>query len=165
MPDMVAIGGTISSLKATFDLSKSLLGVRDAAVSQGKLIELQSQILTAQSEALLARDEQATLLERLRLLEQQLARLEVWNVEKERYQLEKLSTGVLVYTLKKDARETEPAHQLCAACYQDRRKSILQPVSHNVGRCISLDCPDCGTRVYQSGAAIPGHVPPTKRQP
>ena len=162
MSEIAAISGTIGSIKALFDLSKSIVGIRDVNIIQGKVAELQSQILTAQSDAMAAQREQAAMLERVDLLKKEVAELKAWDAEKARYELHKLPAGGLVYCVKEEARGSEPSHCICASCYQKGQKAILQPIHHHIARSTSLDCPNCGTRSYEIGVSHPGHNPPIR---
>jgi hypothetical protein len=84
---MAAFASAFASLKAAGDIAKALVNLRDTTAFQTQLIELQGQILSAQSSALTAQTDQSVLLDRKRDLEEEVARLKVWEVEKERYQL------------------------------------------------------------------------------
>ena len=151
MTDIAMISGTITSLKAAFDISKAMLGIRDTSLIQGKVIELQAEILTAQSSAFSAQTDQFTLLERVRDLEKQLTELEAWSAEKQRYQLTELAPGAFAYVLKPEMAAGEPKHRLCANCYQHGRKSILQifasPRNTEIWKC------------YECQADVKVHVP------
>ena len=87
MPDMAAFASAFASLKAAGDIAKALVNLRDTTAFQTQLIELPGQILSAQSSALTAQTDQSVLLDRKRELEEEVARLKAWEVEKERYQL------------------------------------------------------------------------------
>ena len=51
MPDLTAIAHALSALKAAKDIAESMVGLRDAAAFQGKLIEFQSKIIDANNAA------------------------------------------------------------------------------------------------------------------
>jgi hypothetical protein len=76
--------------------------------------------------ALGAHAEQFTMVQRIRDLEQEIARIKAWEAEKQRYQLIAPWPGCFVYALKETSKGTEPPHWICEHCYQDGRKSILQ---------------------------------------
>ena len=124
--------------------------------------------MSAQSEAMAAQGEQSTLLQRVAILEKEVADLKAWDAEKQRYELKQLKSLALAYGLKEDAKGSEPSHYICATCYQLGFKSILQPITHYVGRATSLDCAGCGARIYETGTSHPGQTPPiqptTRRQ-
>jgi hypothetical protein len=126
MVDMSAIAGAVVSLKSAGEIAKSLLTLRDGSMLQGKVIELQAEILSAQEGTLAAQSAQFALLERIRELEAEVAKVKAWDAEKQRYQLADVGLGSLAYVLKPEAQGTEPAHAICANCYQHQNKSILQ---------------------------------------
>ena len=63
MMDITLIQSTISGLKLAGDIAKSFLELKSISEIQGKVIELQSAILSAQNSALAANAAQATLIE------------------------------------------------------------------------------------------------------
>jgi hypothetical protein len=75
-----------------------------------------------------------------------MAKLEGWEREKKRYQLEQLPPGVFVYALKPDMAAGEPLHQICQTCYQRGKKSILHS-SERASGLHNLECHECGTRL------------------
>lgn len=120
------IGAMVASLKAAGDITKAIVGLRDAAAIQGKVIELQGVILSAQGAAMVALGAHATLLEQASLLEKEVAQLKAWDAEKQKYHLSEVATGCFVYAVKPDSGSAEPMHSLCANCFHDGHKSILQ---------------------------------------
>src|SRR3954470_12761414 len=119
MVDMTMITGGLASLKAAKDIAEGLVNLRDTAKFQGAVVELQGKILAAHAD-------QFALLERVRELEAKMAQLEAWEAEKKRYKLTDYGSSTFAYELKAEAAEGEPMHRLCAACYQQGHKSILQ---------------------------------------
>ena len=157
MVDLMAIAGLVSSLKAATDISKTMVGLRDAAMIQSKVIELQGVILAAQQSALSAQSDQFAMLERVRELEKQIAQLEAWDAEKAHYELRELSPGAFAYVLKASAKTGEPPHWLCAACYQHSHKAILQDSGRTPkGRESIYKCPDCKNMVLVPWSLHPG---------
>ena len=124
--DMGSIAAVGTSLQSAGEIIKAMVGLRDGAMIQAKVIELQAVILSAQGAALAANANQFTLLERVRELEKEIADMKAWDTEKQKYHLKEISPGVLAYVLKADAEPTSPGHWLCTTCYEQRRKSILQ---------------------------------------
>ncbi|HXY21957.1 MAG TPA: hypothetical protein VEI29_04690, partial [Burkholderiaceae bacterium] len=124
--DLSLIQGTITGLKFAGDLAKSLLELKTMAEVQGKVIELQSAILSAQSSALSANADQAAMIEEIRALKEEIARVKAWETEKQRYELKSPFPGSAVYALKKSMSRGEPAHYICANCYEQGKRSILQ---------------------------------------
>jgi hypothetical protein len=141
MVDMSAISIVATSLNTAVNIAKAMVDVRDATVIQGKVFELQRAILEAQQSVFAANAERSALIEEVREAKAQIARLEAWEEEKQRYQLQDAGKGSLAYAVKEDVRGLEPFHHICAACYQHGRKSILQPDTDGFGRL--LFCAEC----------------------
>lgn len=150
---------TVGTLKSAADVAISLSKLHTMAEVQAKAIELQQIILSAQSSALEAQSEQFTLLDRIRDLEKVLAEVKAWETEKNKYQLEAIVNGrgrenVYAYSTKEGI---EPAHKICAACYEDGHKSILQLEYRTPGMDNVLVCHRCKADIYLSGAWRPEH--------
>jgi hypothetical protein len=146
MVDISAIAGALSSLKAANDIAQAMIGLRDAAAFQSKLIEFQAKIIEANNSAFAAHDERSALLQKISDLEQRVAKLEAWETEKQRYELQELPPGVFVRVLKPSMATGEPIHRLCAKCYEDGKKSILQSIGKIHGQ-ETLNCHNCGARM------------------
>lgn len=159
MPDVASIGAALTGLKTAADIAKTMIDMKSHAETQGKVIELQSVILAAQSSALDAQAAQSTLLEEIRNLKEQVARVKDWETQKKRYELHELETtkGVFVYRLKQDVQPPEPMHQICANCYENGQKSLLQQEVRYPGIAYVLVCLNCGADVYQHGHWQPEH--------
>ena len=114
--------------KATHQLLTTLDGVRN------QLTSLQSEYATMQR----SKDD----------MEKKLVELIQWKEDKARYELAKLPSGTLVYRLKTEYQDVEPAHDLCPRCYNKNVKSVLQfggyKDSHSTLQCLN---PDCGAVV------------------
>jgi hypothetical protein len=75
-------------------------------------------------------------------LKEELARVKAWDETKKRYQLISPTPGSFVYALKEESKGTEPPHWICATCYEDGRKSILQQLGEFYG-VMRYICPHC----------------------
>jgi len=148
--DMTLIQSTISGLKIASDIAKSFLELKSISEIQGKVVELQSTILSAQSSALSANAAQATMIEAIRTLKEEIARIKAWKREKQRYQLTSPWQGSVVYALKKSMCESEPPHYICTNCYEDGRKSILTSQKKDGGFIVFL-CPFCKCQIQPLG--------------
>lgn len=126
MPDISAIAAALSSLKAAKDIAEAMVTLRDTSAFQSKLIEFQGKLIDANNSAFAAQDERSALLEQIRDLEKEVAKLKAWETEKERYQLKDVFLGSFAYVLKPDAEGPEPPHWLCTNCYENGKRSILQ---------------------------------------
>lgn len=165
----LAIGAAISGLKTAAEIAGGFVKLRDEAMIQAKVIELQSVILTAQGNALTAQGEQFSLLDAKRELEAKIAELEAWEREKKRYELKDVGNGCFAYVLKLDAAGTEPPHSICANCYQQGRKSILHRFHISIGHAVALQCHACGSEMIVEGhdlrerAKLAAKKPPAPR--
>lgn len=166
MPDVADFAAAIGSLKAAFEIAKTLVDARDAAVFRSKIGEFQREILAAQSSAISAQQAQATMLENVRQLKEEVAELKAWDAEKQKYKLTKLSphADVFGYTLKEQSDPLEPQHSLCATCFQDHIKSVLQ-VETRMPLAKVLVCPRCGTDLYLTGHPHPQHAQSVRKPP
>lgn len=140
--DITLIQNTISGLKLAGDIAKSFLDLKSISEIQGKVIELQSAILSAQSSALSANAAQTAMVEQIRTLKEEIARIKAWESEKKRYSLTSPWNGAVVYALKKSMSNSEPPHWICTNCYEDGRKSILNQF-HKPSAFIEFICPEC----------------------
>ena len=146
MSNMTAFGTALAAFERAKNVAQTMINLRDTALFQSKTIEFQSAILEAQNCAFAANDERAALIERVRDLEAQVAKLEGWETEQKRYKLESLPPGVFVYTLKPDMADGEPSHHICQTCYQRGKKSVLH--SDEPGNGIyHLSCNECGSKL------------------
>lgn len=152
--DMTLIQGTISGLRAASDIAKGFLEIKSMAEIQGKVIALQSAILSAQSSALSANADQAAMAEEIRQLKADLTSAKGWEVERQRYQLFAIRNGGVVQALKKDmALANEPPHYLCTNCFEQGRKCILNTAADKDGW-TGWNCTVCKSRVptgYRGG--------------
>lgn len=121
---------------ALMSLAQQALKIRDAAGIQPIIVEFTSKLMDAQQH-------HALLVKRITDLEQQLMKFENWETEKQRYELVKLEPGIFLRRVKVGMENGEPAHEICANCYDNGKKSLL----HNLGHVNGLThwkCHSCG---------------------
>lgn len=145
MDVFVGLGG----FKTMLDAAKGLKSINDAVVRNEAVIGLQEQILSAQ-------EEYATLLQKVRSLEAEVADLKNWESEKLRYEYQRLNPGVHIPTLKADVAGPAGPHHLCPACYEQGKKSILQATPETRARYRVHLCPQCKTQLaFGAQAPLP----------
>ena len=86
---------------------------------------------------------------RIHELEAELDRMQAWdNEEAQHYELKEIGPGALAFIKKKDPQGVgaDPPHALCAHCFQNKERSILQFAGHESGLRM-LECPRCKNRV------------------
>jgi len=116
----------LSSLSAATKILKSILAMnKDVAVNQ-KIIELQNVILTLQSHINSMHIEYNNLSKIKDEIKKELVKHKDWNKTKSQYKLKKVAPGVFVYSPQENKKPTELDHWLCANCFNDQKKSILQ---------------------------------------
>ena len=156
------ISAALTSLKAAKDIAEVMIGLRDAAAFQEKRIELQSKISDAQSSIFAVNEERLALIQEVDALKKKIASMETWETEKQRYVLKQVSPGAFAQVLKETSAESEPPHWICAACYQDRKKPILQ--AHNSssfggsGMKTHWVCPSCKSKVDVTLRVMPEYA-------
>jgi hypothetical protein len=161
--DVATISVGLQSLKAAFEIGKALLNLGLSVQVQDHIREMNDRILSAQESAIASRDYQSALLKQIGNLEKQIADLEAWEAEAQTYELTNIRPkthpmgGAFAYAPKEEAHPTEPPHFICANCYQDRHKSILQEQFLYPGQCHALICPRCRVIIYKDGHPYPEH--------
>lgn len=155
MVDMTLIQGAVTGLKTASDIAKSFLQLKSLTDVQGKVIELQSAIMSAQSSALAAQSDQFAMLEQIRALKEEIAQVKAWETEKQRYQMANPLTGGIVYALKHSMCNGQPAHYICANCYENGKRSILQDGREKDKLATFLFCPACKTQSPTGYNAFP----------
>lgn len=143
---MIDIGG-MSELKTALDIIKGMKNLfsspsrsskSSAQAVNAQLLEIQSLLLTTQ-------EKQFTLTERIRELEEDIAKHKNWEKEKTRYKFTQLP-GTMggtfpVYSLRDEVmKKGEEMHRICAACYEEGKKSILSFSQHPLSGLIPY-CP------------------------
>lgn len=146
MSGIVGFTSAVSAFKALKDMAESLLSVRDAKAFEARKAEFQKGLMDAQASVFEVNQERTALIKRVGDLEKQIADMEAWETEKQRYELKQISDlGTFAYVLKEGAPGGEPIHQICAACYQSGKKSLLQPTTNVKGARRTHACPACHT--------------------
>lgn len=133
-------------LKTAGEMTKAMIGIRDGAVLQGKVIELNGIILSAQGSALSSNQDQFALLQRVSNLEAEVAKFKNWEAEKERYALTDYGGGTFAYALKPEKAKGEPAHRACPNCYQEGKISVLQFAHRSYDAQDHYECPRCKSK-------------------
>lgn len=146
MADMSMIATAATAIKLAGDIAKGMITLRDAEMVRGKIIELQSAILDAQSSIFSANDERAALIKAVGDLEKKVADFEKWEREANKYQLAEIGPAMFAYIAKTNRNPATPFHALCANCYQNRKKSVLQHSYANYGMA-NFECHACNSKL------------------
>lgn len=121
---VVTLLGLVPSLANTaLDMAKT----SDAAKRNAQLIEFQNAIIQFNTLLSTIQNENAALSRTNRDLEEQIRQIKNWEAESQRYELARPYNGVTVYALKKSMSNGQIPHYICASCYENGEKSVLQP--------------------------------------
>lgn len=152
--DMTLIQGAITGLKTASDIAIGLGKLNTLAQVQEKSVELGQIIVAAQSATLSAYADQAAMIEEVRALKDEIMRVKAWEAQKQRYKLTSMwEDGGVAYALRESMANGEPPHLICTKCYEDGRKSILNPLSGSNGFVV-FGCPICKSQIptgYRGG--------------
>lgn len=153
---IVGAHSLLSILSTAFNIAKGLDDfARDADIKTA-ISEIQGALMEAQSRAADAYSRQTSLVEEISELKAEIARLKAWDREKEGWVLHNPVPGVFTRIAKEAMEDSETPVQICAHCYEDRHRSILQ-TEERPGRCSVLVCPRCGDENYIEGAWDSSH--------
>src|SRR5262249_59437586 len=106
--------------------TKAMKDFHDANLIQTQVYQLTSEIMSAQQAALAALQAQNDLVNRVRELEDEKAKLEGWNAQKERYQLKDYGGSTVAYELKQKSAQSEPIPRTCPKSLGEGPAAILQ---------------------------------------
>jgi len=148
------IVSAVQSAKALGELVKAAHSLSNYTEFVAAVSEVSTKLMSATAVALASQEKQAALANEIAELKGKLRKLEHFKREAERYELEKLPFGGLVFSLKKGMENGQPSHYLCAACMNKGEITIMQPEGD-----IFVACPFNHSRVQVKSADIGGHIP------
>ena len=155
MDDILELGNLVKTsadaLKGIRELWNSRQGKGDsddfATGLNTKLLEMQEIIVDTQSRTIAAQQAYFALAENERRLSEEISKSEDWNQEKDRYELRKVGHLAFAYRLREEyVKNSEPLHHICANCYHNQEKAILQYDGEQILKSI-LKCPRCEAEV------------------
>jgi hypothetical protein len=152
MVGIAEASAALSGLKTAYDMAKGVSALTTDANTKLATIDLMQTILAAQQHALASQEAQAALMKRITELESRLAERDSWDTERSRYILTEFSTGVQAYTLKPEFTADGPAERLCANCFDQGRRSLLQTYSRHSGG-EAVQCQRCDAKMNLSSFA------------
>ena len=138
----------IDAISFTTATVKTLKNIDDKVKLNEAVFSIQESLLSAQHMALEGQQEMAAIVEAKGALEKEIAALRAFEAEKVRYAMHQTEAGGITYLVKEDARNGEPSHHICAACYQKSVKSVLQQQGLN------LFCIQCGSSAQNEPRGI-----------
>ena len=142
---MIDFAAFISSISVASDIAKGLQSIHNEEQIFEATSDLRKRILDIQGSALTLQENHFSLLQQKTDLEKRLLEYEKWEDTASQYALKKLAARSFVYVPNESNKSPKPMHYLCAKCYGDRKKSILQTIYVGMGG-DRLFCPECKTR-------------------
>lgn len=133
MIDLTLLPSAMAGLKGAIDITSALVKTNNIVDVNAKAIELQQIIIKLQQDIFSAQDSQRVANEEIISLKKEISDLKKVNADMERYKLCSPFTGSAVYGISKDDASKEPAHYLCANCFQAGKKSVLNPKTNEKG--------------------------------
>lgn len=155
---MDGISGALTAVSSLMTLSKDISNAKTDHEIALKTTELNERLGGALQQLITAQTDYLALLNEKGELEAELVRLREWASEKERYQLHKTESGGFLYRIKPEMQNAEPPHDICATCYQEGKKAILQPTTVFAGH-FRVICHMCDSPVFVK------RVPPLPKTP
>lgn len=149
MIDVGQVAAVVGSLKTAGEIASAMIGIRDQRLVDAKAAELLAVIVSAYDRAFAAQVSENAMLERVRTLEAELARMKEWDAGKGAYRLQAIGTGAFAYVSQPSPDREEPPHWLCVKCYDKRHKSILQQKGRSANdRTANIwACPECRSEI------------------
>lgn len=146
------IVAAVQSAKTLAELVKAANSLSNHSQMLTAVHSVQEKLTDALTAHLASQEKQAALAEEVRELKKQIADVENWETEMQRYSLFQFPTGALAYSIKPGMEQGQPTHYLCTSCVDKKQKSTLQPNGRY------LRCTVCKTDIE-----IRDFVPPTVR--
>lgn len=142
MLDLTLLPSAMAGLKGAIDITSALVKANNIVDVNAKAIELQQIIIKLQQDIFNAQDSQRAANEEIQNLKKEISDLKSAGRDLTRYKLCSPFTGSAVYGISKDDASKEPAHYLCASCFQRGGKSMLNPKTNDKGF-QDFVCPTC----------------------
>ncbi len=161
--DIAIIQGEVTGLKTAYDIAIGMSKLNTLSQVQAKSVELGQIIIAAQTAVFSAYAAQSAMIEEIRSLKEEIARVKAWETQKKRYKLiDPWKCGSIAYALKESMKGSEPPHLICTKCYEDGRKSILNPLKLDRENVV-YSCPACKAQTptgqYWSGLSLLTYAP------
>jgi hypothetical protein len=158
---MYEITTALSTIQIVKNLTKAVMDSKVSAALREQAIESQAAIIELQTAMMNMQSQYQTLLQEKNELKQQLIDIEDWKTEAEKYSLTEMEGGIFVYALKPDNETGAPPHWLCAHCYQNKQKSILERTGADSKGIVFL-CFRCQNSIRVHGTPNAPYKPPVR---
>ncbi|QII11205.1 hypothetical protein KsCSTR_18250 [Candidatus Kuenenia stuttgartiensis] len=140
------IANLLASVKAACDLVSSYKTRKVDKATAEFIMFHTDKLVSVQKHAHSVIERCAELIKAKEELEKKIAEFAQWNKTETQYQLKEIHRGIFVYVPKEPVTPEHPAHWLCANCWQERKKSILQAEHHHESAA-AYTCHRCNTKI------------------
>ena len=123
---MTEIAAFATAVSHAINIAKAIVETHDEMKLRDLKLEFTTSLLDVSQKQLALTESYQAHLDANEQLKQQLAAYERWEQESQRYHLHQPAPGLFVYTLKPEHAAGQPPHWICAVCYEERKKSVLQ---------------------------------------
>ena len=120
------IQGAYNGLKTASDLAQGIIALKTETEKNAAIIGIQRHVLDGQRALMEADTLHVADLKRIAQLEQQIADMENWEGEKQRYELKAIDRGAFAYMHKPGMEQGEPPMWFCQPCFEKSHRSPLQ---------------------------------------
>lgn len=136
-----------TSIKTACDITKSMSSASQTVAERNKAVsETLGILISVQSDVVAVRSDYYEMLKTKDILEKRIAEFEQWGKTEGQYRLTEVHRGVFVYVPKNPDEIGQPAHWLCANCWQEKKKSILQAEYHH-SEAAAYTCQRCKAKI------------------
>ena len=136
------IASVVAGFKNAFELIKKINEISKSVEINNITIVLQSIVLDAQARIGELSSENFSLTDKIRTLEKEIDSMKDWSDERQNYELQEWRRGIFAYVNKKLIKNDKNTPRLCATCFDNGNKSILQSSHFNM--ITSIKCQKCG---------------------
>lgn len=140
------VSAIVTSIKAAIEITKGLKSSYDAHTITQAQSEILERLLAIQMDALALQEKHSALINEKDELTKKLVLFEQWEKTESEYELKEITPGKFVYSSKNSQQSKIPMHWLCTQCWDDRKKSILQAILHDVNEAQYI-CPRCKFKI------------------
>lgn len=148
---MTAAAAAFSSVKTAYDIAKAANSLQVSTEVRLAITEMLDKLLDAKVQAHDAFEKENALLQQVRDLEAEIARIKTQAAELENYEPRIFHPGVTTYMLKASLAANKPPEKLCQNCYAKGEKAVLNPTNRVEQRYRLHICPSCKTEYWMSG--------------
>jgi predicted nucleic acid-binding Zn-ribbon protein len=136
------VSAAYTGIKAAIDIAKGISSLKSETEINQAVIDIQRALLDAQSASLSEQGRISELLNKVAQLQIVIDKFDDWAKISGRYKLSKSEHGAYFYELREEFINDEIYHRICASCFEDKKRKILQTIAKDSTGEI-LKCPDC----------------------